>query len=323
MSGVDQLEDPRAEAAVGWMVEMGSGPMSEHQIRAFEAWLEADPLNEAAWIRLQGGMMPYGIASRHRLQPDLLARRRGRSPTRRTLLTGLCAVLGAGAAGGSLLNRFVPLGGVLADHVTLTAQNRSVPLADGSETVLSPRTAMNLRYEPGLRGIQLVSGEVLVRIASRATPFHVTVGPLTLRAQAGIFVLEDRNEVVTVTGVQGTGELAGLGAEGPQAVAPGDLLEFGDGRLHRLVADRDAATAWLDGLLVAKDRPLAAIVDKLRPYFPGVIRVDPSVSALRVTGVFSLKDPSAALDALAESLDLSISRLTHYWVSLGPRAAAA
>ncbi|GAB6843655.1 transmembrane sensor [Methylorubrum rhodinum] len=322
MSRADRLDDLRAEAAIEWMVEMGSGATSERQLRAFEAWLRADPLNEAAWIRLQESLMPYGVASRHRLSPDLMARRQ-RLQTRRGLLTGMCALVGAGAVGGSLLDRFVPLGSVLADHVTLTAQHRTVQLVDGSEAVLSPRTAVNLRYEAGLRGLELLGGEILVRVASRASPFHVTLGALTLRTQAGVFVLEDRNHLVSVTGVQGAGELAGVGGGGPQMVAAGDLLEFGDRRLRRLAADRDAATAWLEKLLVAKDRPLAAIVDKLRPYFPGVIRVDPAVSALRVTGVFSLKDPHGSLDALAESLDLTITRIAHYWVSLGPRAASA
>lgn len=318
MSGADQLEDPRVEAAIDWMVEMKAGSLSDHQLRTFEAWLQADPQNEAAWIRLQGGLMPFGVAARRGLSENLLgSRRTGRTHSRRTVLTGMVAVLGAGGVAG-VANRFVPLDNLLADHFTRTAEQRQVSLADGSELVLAPRTAVNVRYEPGLRCVQLLEGEMLLRTASRATPFQVDIGSRTLRTHAGVFVLENRNAVLSVVGVEGRGELGGFATGGPYTVAAGDLIEVGSGRVQRLTADTSAAIAWTDKVLVAQDRPLAALVDKLRPYFPGVIRVDPTVAALRVTGVFSLTDPNVALDALAESLGISLSRFAGYWVSLGP-----
>ncbi len=319
MSGRDRLDDPRAEAAVTWMVEMRDGAMSERQIQRFEAWLQADPRNEAAWIRLQEGLMPLGIASRRGLSHDLLARKStSRGVSRRTLLTGIVGVTGLGAAGGALVQRFVPLGNVMADHVTGTAEQRRIGLADGSELVLAPRTAVNVRYETGLRCVQLLDGEMLVRAASRATPFGVDLGALSLRTNAGVFVAENRDADAAVTGVEGLGELSGPGTGGPLRIAAGELVESGGGRLRRLSADTRAATAWTDRILVARDRPLAALVDRLRPYFPGIIRIDPSVAALRVTGVFPLDDPNIALDALAASLGLSIRRVARYWVSLGP-----
>ncbi|MGW5960953.1 FecR family protein [Methylorubrum thiocyanatum] len=319
MSEIDRLDDPWAEAAIEWMVELGAGTASERQVRAFEAWLHADARNEAAWIRLQEGLMPYGVASRQGTLRDLLRPVRSRRPpSRRSVLTGLVAVVGAGGAAGSLANRFVPLDGVLADHFTYTGEQQNVRLADGSELVLAPRTAVNVRYEPGLRGIQLVEGEVLVRAASRATPFHASLGALTLRTQSGEFVLDRRGAALSVTGVQGAGELEGPDLGRVQSVALGDLIEVVEGRVRRSTTDREAATAWLSKLLVATDRPLAAVVDKLRPYFPGVIRLDPAIASLRVTGVFSLKDPNAVLDSLAETLGLSVSRIAGYWVSLGP-----
>ncbi len=67
------------------------------------------------------------------------------------------------------------------------------------------------------------------------------------------------------------------------------------------------------------DEPLEAVIDALRPYRSGLIRVAPSVRELRVQGVYPLDDPYRALTALAETLPI---RVQHYgpWLTLiGPR----
>lgn len=324
MSATEELVDPHAEAAIDWMVEMRSGEMSERQHQAFLLWMRADPANEAAWIRLQEGLMPCGVAARHGVAVGDLARRRAAPQrSRRTFLTGLIGIAGAGAGGLGVLDRFVPLGGILADRVTFTGGQEKVGLTDGSDLVLGARTAVDIRYETGLRAVNLIAGEIMVRIAPRATPFHLRSGPVTLAAQSGGFVVENRDGRLTVTGVNGAGEMRHDAATGPvSTIAAGEAVEFFQGRVNRFPADVEMATAWLDGLMVAKDSRVGAIVAKLRPYFPGVIEVDRNVADLRVSGVFSLKDPNATCAALAEFLDFSLRRVTPYWLKLGPASGS-
>ncbi|ACA17825.1 anti-FecI sigma factor, FecR [Methylobacterium sp. 4-46] len=323
MAGSAERDEQPVEAAIGWMVELSSGAVTERQRRAFEAWLAADPGHEAAWLGLQESLMPCGVAARQRLPPGRLTQRLlARQPNRRAVLTGVAAALGLGAAGSLVADRFVPLDGLLADHVTRTAEQNRLRLDDGSEVVLAPRTAIDVDYALGRRAIRLIEGEVLVRVAARSAPFRLDAGVLNLTAESGSFLVEKRAEVLAATGLQGTGRLV-VGAAAA-AIGRGERLGLEDGRLRRQAVDEvEDVTAWLDGVLVAKNRSVASIVRALRPYFPGVIRVDPAVAEIRATGVFPLRHPGEALDILGASLGLSITRVAHYWVAIGPDAAAA
>ena len=73
------------------------------------------------------------------------------------------------------------------------------------------------------------------------------------------------------------------------------------------------------GTLLAKDMPLGEVIAELARYRPGVLRCDPAVAGMPVSGALSLTDTDAALDLLARSLPLRIERRTRYWVSFGPR----
>ncbi|CAO4176705.1 FecR family protein [Methylorubrum extorquens] len=317
MASPQRFEDARAEAAIEWMVEISSGEASADQLEAFEAWLRADTANETAWIRLQEGLMPCGVTARRGAGQAVLKRHLGaHRENRRNVILGLACLAGLGVVSAGIADRYIPLSEILADRVTYTGGQETVALSDGSELVLAPRTALNIVSEPGQRGIQLLTGEVLMRVAPDATPFKVQTGALTLVTSAGTFLVESRDERLAVTGIEGTGRLAYASAA--ESLAAGDLIEFASGNRRRLKADIAAATAWLDGLLVAKDSSLHAIATKLQRYFTGIIQVEPGVADLRVTGVFSLRDPEATLDALAESLGLSQARLSRYWIKLGP-----
>jgi transmembrane sensor len=81
-------------------------------------------------------------------------------------------------------------------------------------------------------------------------------------------------------------------------------------------ADVDGEASWTDGILVVNDRSLSYMIDALRPYYPGIIRLDSDVAALRVTGVFSLADPRHALDALAQTLLVRVRSLMPYFISV-------
>jgi transmembrane sensor len=54
-----------------------------------------------------------------------------------------------------------------------------------------------------------------------------------------------------------------------------------------------------DRRLSARDRPVADVIDRIRPWFNGrILVVDANVGRQRVTGVFDAGDPPRALQAL-------------------------
>ena len=84
------------------------------------------------------------------------------------------------------------------------------------------------------------------------------------------------------------------------------------------VAEDDA---WLDGFVTAQAMRLGDLVNQLARYRPGILRCDPRVADLRVTGTYPLDDNERILTLLESSLPVSIQRRTRYWVTVVPRNA--
>jgi transmembrane sensor len=86
-------------------------------------------------------------------------------------------------------------------------------------------------------------------------------------------------------------------------------------RIDPVVGDQRYRADWLSGRLNVLDEPLEKVVDALRPYSRGFVRVSPEVRDLRVQGVFPLNDPARTFAALAETLPI---RVDHYspWLTL-------
>jgi transmembrane sensor len=72
-------------------------------------------------------------------------------------------------------------------------------------------------------------------------------------------------------------------------------------------------------MLLARNMRLADVVAEMSRYRSGVLRCDPAVAELRVSGAVSLADTDAGLALLARSLPLRIEQASRYWVTVAPR----
>jgi transmembrane sensor len=77
---------------------------------------------------------------------------------------------------------------------------------------------------------------------------------------------------------------------------------------------------WRDGVLMAQNQPLGDFLRELSRYRSGVLRWDPALESLRITGSFRLDDTDQVLALLAASLPVDVHTRTRFWVSLVPRA---
>ncbi|MET0609860.1 MAG: iron dicitrate transport regulator FecR, partial [Pseudomonas caspiana] len=59
---------------------------------------------------------------------------------------------------------------------------------------------------------------------------------------------------------------------------------------------------------------------ELGRYRPGMLRCHSAVAELKVSGAFSLRDTDASLRLLNDTLPISVSNMTRYWVTVEPRA---
>jgi transmembrane sensor len=247
------------------------------------------------------------------LAHDALTRSASSSPRsagRRTVLRGLLAVGGTAFTGWAGY-RHTPWQRLAADLSTGTGERLAVAVADGLHITLNSDSAVRLHLQDDARGLDLL------RPAMAA--LRVDTGHGELRAERARFDLRRTAAGARLGVYEGSVTLL-RGGVATHAEA-GERLEFSEhGEVGRLASDPDRL-AWTDGLVVAKDWRLDYFAQYLARQRLGMIRVDPAVAGLRLSGVFPLDDAERALKALEPALPIRVTRHTQYWLQVGPREA--
>lgn len=301
-------------AAIRWMVLLRSGDATARDRQRFEAWRDADPSHARAVEHVEaslGALVPPTTAGmpRRALGDALLA-----APSRRKVMRGVLS-FGALALGtGAIVDRLSPIGLWAADLHTNTGERKETALADGSTVTLGARSAVDLAYDGQARGLILRTGAALVRATDRdLRPFVVRNGNRRVQARAGSFSVRTEGRWLHVAALDTPLHLSVAGGEA-MTLAPGRTARAGG---HRIEPGRESAAfeaSWASGQLQVDEEPLGSVVERLRPYFPGVIRVADDAASLPVTAVLPLDRPLRALDALAGTLPLRVSRYAGYLV---------
>jgi len=298
--------------AVHWRVRFESGAMTPAERRAFERWRGADPSHAQAWqmvgsaladplavVRELGRRAPGQAQAAH--QALLKSRRR-------RMLGGTLALAGAAAGGALLADRRVPLAQLMADLSTSTGQRRDFALPDGSSVLLNARSAVDADFAADARRLRLRVGELIATaVFDPARPFVVETGQGSVRASQGRFLVGQRGQAVQAVALAGGLEVRGRSGE-RASLRGGQGAWLAAGRIVPMPGDAQSRAAWEGGMLAVDDAPLEEVVDALRAYYAGFIRLAPAARRLRVFGVFPLADTEQALQALAHTLPLAVRR---------------
>ena len=310
-------------AAVDWQVRLTSGSASEGDREALARWLAADARHAAAWQRVQGVLAGpvqqiQRIDQRHPGQlpavhqslttaPDPVSRRR------RSLLGGSTLLLATSVGAGYLAHRSQPLGELLADVHTGTAETRHTMLPDGSTLDLNARSAADLHFDAARRLVRLRAGELLVQVArdaaaagAPARPFAVQTRHGTAQALGTRYLVRQEAERSLVVVLEHS--VAVQTGDGGQRVLREGQAAWMDGQRIEVVEQRMAHHAsWTEGLLDVRDEPLGDVVAALGAWRKGLVRVSPAAARLRVFGVFRLNDTAQALQALVDTQPIRIT----------------
>jgi transmembrane sensor len=310
--------DRATTEAASWLVLLDDDP-DDVELRArFDAWLAASPANTAAWANtsdvydMMARATPAHAAhwsaqaatDRQPASPPRPLPDRRMSP-RRLLAVGMAAVAAA-----CLALVFVP-GIVLrlqADHVTSTAELRSFGLEDGSVVRLGPDSAIEIAKTDNGRRVHLLKGEAFFEVTrDPGRPFRVVVRDVettVLGTSFNVRFAGEGAEVAVRSGLvrvdQARLDRAASRPAVAERLAPGDWVQVGwNGRTQRGAIPPEEVAPWLHGQIIARDRPLADVVDELRRYYGGaIVAAGGALADRRVTGVYNLSDPVAALRAI-------------------------
>lgn len=307
-----QAPDARqvVRAAAQWLALVESGSANEQDRVNLQRWRDSCASHEQAWQKAQAlrqrfSDLPSGLAMSTLDRPD---------PGRRVLLK---RTLGAVALvpAAWLISRQLPLEVWRADLHTATGERNAVRLADGSALQLNTASAVDVDVRN--RHVTLIAGEISLKVPgvmplTIQTPFgqvRVSQSEVCVRQNPQGCRVSVFNGAVQVLPLQGptltlhSGQQVNLQTTGVGAITPFDAL----------------APGWREGVLMANNQPLGDFLRELSRYRPGVLRWEPELDTLRVTGSFRLDDTDRVLALLAASLPLEVHSRTRYWVTLLPR----
>jgi transmembrane sensor len=296
-----------ARAAAQWLALLESGAATERDHAALQQWRDSHPQHEQTWQKAQS------LRQRFSDLPQALAMASLDRPqaTRRSVLKRALGVA-ALVPTAWLISRQLPIEAWRADVHTATGERRRLPLAEGSSLQLNTATAVDV--DLAQRRITLVEGELALTVPGSAPlTVHTRYGEVfvsqaevcvrQLASGCRVSVLKGAVQVRDVSGRRTTlssGQQAPLTPQGLGAWVPFDVLQLG----------------WRDGVLTAQNQALGDFLRELERYRPGVLRWDPSLETLRVTGSFRLDDTDRILALLSQTLGFEVRARTRYWVTL-------
>ncbi|CAM3723380.1 FecR domain-containing protein [Bordetella tumulicola] len=308
--------DPQIAAeAADWLVLMHSGNCSVAQQHACDRWRQSSAENERAWRRAQEVLSKLGA-----LPPELsrAALNRPQRHDRRAAMRTL-AGLALAVPSGWLAWHVAPWQTWTADQSTGVGEQRRLDLPDGSLLTLNTASAVDIAFTPSSREIALRTGEILVEMTHSA---RYDARPLRVRTDNGIiqsthsrFTVRQFADHCAVAVIEGGIDIEPSSGSSVRLTA-GYATTFSSTAASIAHPVLYPPQAWAQGVLYADAMSLDDFAAEINRYRPGIVRCDPQIAHLRVSGAFQLSHTDTALRAVTHSLPVQLVYRTRYWVTL-------
>lgn len=314
--GSDALDHP-ADAA-HWFARMQSGEVTAADRQAFTAWRDASPDNDHDYRRLSAqwdAVLSLPHARLRGLMDASLTAPRPPVMSRRRFGLRVAAACAVPLVAGLVAAPFVFDGNdTLVNYATRKNERREVTLPDGSVLSLNGDTRVAARFGAGERRVELEQGEAFFDVRHDTSRPFVVVGGLGQVTVTGTrFNVRRDSDRLQVSVESGSVRLQ-TGSwwrrherrltAGQQAVAyPGSTLS------EVAAVNVQDLTAWQRGKIIFNNVPLATVISEMNRYLPRPASLDaPALGQHRVSGIFSVDDPLAMIDALPAIAPVTLDR---------------
>ncbi|PKD39299.1 FecR family protein [Methylomonas sp. EFPC1] len=313
VTSIQSCSQATREQAISWLLRLRDAPGNPQIRQEFADWLAADPLHGQAYQQVEAQwawMEPFK-------QQAFLARNealRYRPPTRRPVWlrwasysAAAIVLLGVGLA------LFSPQGwyGFPHSYGTGKGQRQTLTLADGSSLELNTDTEVRVHFNRRQRHVDLVRGEAFFNVTHDAErPFTVHVGNVSVRDIGTAFDVYKQSDRVSVAVQDGLVEMTGQGSS--RELHAGHQLAYSHDQrfVEALQSDIATVTAWRQGQLIFRGRPLGEALAEIGRYHDVQIRLpDPKLAELRVNGSFRTEQLDNMLNAVAMLLPVKVKHV--------------
>ncbi|SER25324.1 FecR family protein [Sphingobium sp. YR768] len=299
------------EQAILWTIALRDAPADIIVQRQFQAWLTADPAHGIAWAEMAhvydrlgdvepafAVRAPPAPKARPTIHPVAVAKR-PRAWRGAAQLAGCTLCLTCLVAPSAMLR-------LRADHQSGVAEVQKISLADGSVVQLAPLSAIAVDYANGRRDVTLLKGEAFFTVTpDRRHPFRVIGERATITVLGTAFdVREVQDEAhPAFVGVEHGRVQVALMHGRPHLLTGGQAAAIGPaGAIQRQAIAPAQVAAWRARQLIVQDEPITEAIERLRPWFGGMIVTHGSALAQqRLTGIFNASDPVQALRGMARA----------------------
>ncbi|SNT32015.1 FecR family protein [Pseudomonas japonica] len=286
--------DQAMDQALDWLIRLQCP--SDADTRAFEAWLEADPVNAQAYVDAEalwnGNLMRQAAGELHQQRrPSRLQRLR---PHWKPLTAAAAVLLGIVTVGNLPVR-------LQADHLTVVGERQRVQLDDGSRVLLNTNSAFSSDIDKQQRVARLYQGEAYFEVpGGLAQPLELQAGPLRASVRDSDFAVRYLDGEAQVRVQRGDIDVV---ASSDQRIrlSSGDSIRVGpNGFGQRERTDLQKELAWVKGRLIFENCPLSEVLAELRRYYPGwIISTNDTLEQVAVTGNYRLDQPLEAVRSLA------------------------
>ncbi|MFJ5445939.1 FecR domain-containing protein [Methylobacillus methanolivorans] len=303
------------QQAAEWFAVLRDEHVQQDDLAAWQVWLNASPLHQSAWQEVEAINTPFTQLTAIADKPA--AHRALHHPASRRQALKLLGFAGAAFVSGMLLKRYTPW----QDWATtLTAQSdihRSEPgktdvvtLADGGKLWLNAGSEAKVEYGITLRRITLVAGELLLQSGHDQALRPLVVDTLhgRLTALGTRFSVQQQAEFTLLAVYEG--QVAIQPKQGKTVIIEaGWQARFDRQHVAHTAPASPAREAWTRGILIADNRRLDDFIAELSNYYPGKLSVSPSIAHLRLMGAYPFNDVPKTLNAITQTLPVSLQQL--------------
>lgn len=302
------------EEALDLCIHLQNDPANPLIRELIQRWRSADPAREVVWAEV---VEIHGMAGKV-ITDGRRAMRAKAATTRRNIVlgaaglaaVGLAAVLGPGAV--------IRL---RADQMTATAELRDVQLADGTVATLGPDSAMRLDFSADRRRVELLSGMAYFSVSKDASrPFQGVIGGLVAATAGSGFEIGGDAGYLAVAVEHGAVDVA-IPHVPDERLGPGGWLAWDSeaGQITRGTRGPGQVAAWRNGIVVADGEPLASVIARIHRWQTGrIVIVDPAFGTRRVSGVFDVRNPILALEAVLQPHGGKLHRISPWLTIVSP-----
>lgn len=315
MAANQQIDPKVLDEAVAWQSCMLSGEVTDAQRESCAEWRKANPAHEIIWQRLQ--QLDAQFSTQPQSAHHIIHSARGhsrRSVLKTLLLGGLSLPLLYSGYDWSGKKR------LFADVTTNLGEYKRIILPDGSDLHVNTATSLDIAYTDQERRIMLHSGEILIdTVVDDHKPKRdlIVESPLAEVKALGTRFIVKQMDHLDVSVFSGSTTVTHKRTAEQRIVHKGDAIELSKSSMFAIRAANPNQQSWTRRRLVFDGVRLGDAVDEINRYFPGYIFCSDEVAGIQISGVYPLDDKQAILDAMRESLPVSVKQRSRFWTLIG------